>query len=267
MRLLRSFALAIASLPIAAAADLRTLPEHPVAGEPFIAMFTDRVIPGGTSSTSYASLPTVSAGELTMTVDFSKPLPGTFRGICGAEPCYGPTYETRTVVTIPEPGSYQGYFVYTGLPYGTYPLGRQRSPDSVIVGAARPSAAPLRTTLSGNYFAEDENGSGLNLLQSASGQLFVGWFFYQAQRTATFNELAPAWYVSGGGTWISPTRFTTILYETRGTAYNKPFVASDLNVGAVGILTLDVIDANTIDMDVTLVSGVRKQKRLSRLLF
>ncbi|APV51236.1 hypothetical protein BWI17_17050 [Betaproteobacteria bacterium GR16-43] len=251
------------------AAGITTLPDHPVAGEPFVITYAGKIPATEYAPLSYSVFGSTYAqlgSKVAFVTDFTNPLQRSTKTVTGTTTIADPyNYGTHFVATLGA-GSYGVTRDYAGLRAGSYTPGPETLPDTIVVGPPRAAATPASTALSGNYYADDEAGSGVNLIQSPNGQVFAAWFLYAARSYST-PASAPIWYVAPGGKWITPTRFTAILYETQRTAFNRPVDATVALTLPVGTLTLDVVGSTAIDMDATLVTGTRKQKRLNRLQF
>lgn len=77
-----------------------------------------------------------------------------------------------------------------------------------------------------------ESGWGLNLIQHASHVIFGVMYTYEAPNRAT-------WFVMPGGTWISSTVYSGLLYRVTGPHLNSPtFDPAAVNVRPVGNATL-----------------------------
>jgi hypothetical protein len=84
--------------------------------------------------------------------------------------------------------------------------------------------------LSDLWWNPDQSGWGLNIVQHASGNLFMTWFVYGALGQ-------PLWYVVPGGTWTSDRTFTGTVYRTSGPVFGDSFDASAVKRTVAGSVT------------------------------
>jgi hypothetical protein len=238
---------------------LAIVPERPVAGEPFVIEHLGE---------SRQSLPylkqrstvTVNGLDVTLALDFSGPavsapkFPGPF------DPP-SKTYLAQQVAVVPAAGTYRLNRMLPG--------GQPEALAALLVDPPRAAATPQWTNLSGNFFAPDENGAGVNVIQGASGQVFAILFTYGFQ-SFVFSPPGslPTTYVVSGGKWISPVEFRGVMYETYGTPIGvAPYDPARFSLHPVGLMTLRFSDRNAVDLDAQFTSGIRKQKRLGRQQF
>jgi hypothetical protein len=88
------------------------------------------------------------------------------------------------------------------------------------------ASTPIRNH-SGMWFAPDEPGWGLSIVQTPENRLFSTWYGYDASGK-------PTWLVMPQATWIDSTTVEGALYRTRGTSFDKPYDASSFAVTPVG---------------------------------
>jgi hypothetical protein len=243
----------------------RVVPERPVAGEEFVLELSGDA-PRYLDYMLQRSTVSLVGGELTIKLDFADAPLGNPRITVGTPPS-GPRSDfiARQTTRIDVPGTYPLVYAYSNPVLNPYPdpgpVVRRETLGSVTVDAPRAAAAPHWTDLSGNFFSPDENGSGVNVIQSGTtGQVFAAWFTYTS---------IPRWYVASGGKWISPTAFRGLLYETMGRPLDRPFDRTYFTVLPVGVLTLDFASRDAVEMDAQLITfgGVRSRKRLQRQQF
>lgn len=72
-----------------------------------------------------------------------------------------------------------------------------------------PQAPVPYADFSGMWWNPAESGWGLSIAQSATNQMFVAFYAYDASGN-------PEWFVVPGGTWSSPVRWSGTLYRTSG---------------------------------------------------
>ncbi|APV51246.1 hypothetical protein BWI17_17100 [Betaproteobacteria bacterium GR16-43] len=254
----------MASLESLAAEALGIVPARPVAGEPFVLVYNGEARTPLNGYFNLQSTVTASGANLLLSTDVDAPI-----GV--RAPCFGCEYTNR----------YQTFASATVVAPGTYALSRsirdkqgllQEVVSNLVVDPPRAAATPQFRNLSGNYFAADENGAGVNVIQSADGQLFVVWATYGSgpyvQNSNYSPDVEATWLVISNGKWISPTEFQGVMYTTIGGPYASPWDASKFYASPFGVMNLRFTDRNLVDMDAQFAyNGARKQKRLSRLPF
>jgi hypothetical protein len=236
---------------------LAIVPERPVAGEPFVIEHTG----DGRRALNYLrqrSTVTVEGSDITFALDFTGPGIGSPK-FPDLPDLVMRTYLAQQMAVVPGAGTYRLSRSIDGV---------RDSLATIAVDPPRPAAAPQWTNLSGNYFAPDENGAGVNVVQAASGQMFVAWFTYASLE---FQALVPgypsSWYVVTGGKWISPTEFLGVMHDAYGTPFERTYDAARFTARPVGVMSLKFADRNVVDLDAQFTSGIRKQKRLGRQQF
>ena len=166
------------------------IPPRPVAGEPFVLELAGTA-PGPVLY--FRQLPSVAVAdsEITLGLNLSAPGVGTPKFAFGG---FDGTYLARQALTVPAAGTYG---VFKSLPGGI----RERL-ATLSIDPPRPAATPASTTLSGNFFAPDEDGAGVNVIQGPHGAV-AAWFTYGSGEFV-ISGARTTWYVISGGKWISP---------------------------------------------------------------
>lgn len=220
-------ALAFVAVPaVTQARSFTTYPPDPFAGEEFVAMMIGI---NGASPTTVEGVALERAPDgnlfLTTRINFTGfSVPSSFRA--------------ATVGRLSLPG----YYIVTEKRHDTGSGAVQQTQvGAITVGPSPGTHAPQFAGLTGNWYAPDEAGTGLNILQNEQGQLFAIWLTFQpvtdtASPPARVPNLA---LVMPSGRWISPTEFRGLLYATRGTPVQVPFVAVDSRVVPVGYASLN----------------------------
>ena len=232
----------------------RRIPTNPIAGEEFVIQVlgpTSGNVPAFARGTTR-----VTGNTVVINTDLGAP-PAMI-------PSPAPQYFSTAAVTLPAVDLYtavretrDGSVTYVET-LGTFP-----------VAPPRPAATPLYRTLSGTYFSDDEVGSGVNIIQSATGQLFSAWFTYRPSPTQPAESL---WLTVPTGKWVSTTEFRGVLYETRGTTLDVAFDPARFAARPVGVVTLRFVSATEVDFEAQLSLDasfelITKQKRLHRTQF
>lgn len=113
---------------------------------------------------------------------------------------------------------------------------------------------------SDHWWNPAEAGTGFSISQHTTGQLFVGWYAYDAQGHA-------AWRFISGGTWIDDRTFVGDVHETSGPPLLQgSFDAARVQTTRVGSATLYFDDADHATFSYSLV-GETGEKRITRYLF
>ena len=120
-----------------------------------------------------------------------------------------------------------------------------------------PANAPI-ADFTDLWWNPSDNGSGVNIVQHASHQLFAVWYTYGGDGGGT-------WYVMPGGSWSSSTTFTGTLFVAAAPAYNGAFDRNNVGNQPVGTATFTFTDANhgTLSYNVNGVSGTKSIVRQS----
>ncbi len=249
-------ALAAPAAPALAQSQWRTLPAIPVAGEEFVLQVF---------GTGFGLLPpalpqstTLVEGTIVSLITDLSPFPSAG----------GPTpsFLASAVAIANVQGDHDAVRITRFAPPTTQD---RESLSGFRTLAPRPAATPTFRSLSGNWFAQAENGTGWNIIQGANGNLFAVWFNYRT--TAIPEPAAPLWLVAPGGKWVSPTSFRAVLYETRGSTFDVAFDPARFGVRPVGIVTFDFVDANTVDFNAQFALDtfdlIEKQSRIQRQQF
>lgn len=121
-----------------------------------------------------------------------------------------------------------------------------------------PTSAPT-VNYTDMWWNAGESGWGLNVIQHASGSVFVVWFTYGSNGKRT-------WYHVPTGTWTSPTRFTGTIYATAGPGFDGTFDSNLVTRTPVGTGTLSFTDANNGTWTFS-VNGLMGTKVITRLAF
>lgn len=226
----------------------RTLPQLPVAGEPFVLQTLVNAAPATNDGTFHATQVLVFENEIRLT---------SFPPPAAPPPGYPTTHLVSQAIIL------NRFDLHLGL--------LDNEQFAVFnVSPPRPAATPQFRTLSGNWFAPAENGIGLNIIQgAASGQLFSIYFTYR-QGSGLLAE--PQWFSIPGGKWITPTLFQGLLYETVGSTLDVPFNPARFQARPVGTLTLNFASADRVEFDAqftldTSFTLIRKQIALVRQAF
>lgn len=99
-----------------------------------------------------------------------------------------------------------------------------------------PVAAEPLVIDAGLWWNPSRSGTGLSIVQHASGQLFVVWFTYDASGK-------PLWQVVPGGRWVDERTFEGELYQTRAAAYfSGAFDPATVSIRRVGSARLAFAD-------------------------
>ncbi len=233
----------------------RVIPPDPTAGEDFV------ILAGGTtgSSPAFVDSSRVDAlGDLLTLRAFVSTAGFSVNG----------NYRASGVTRVATAGNYSIAFQPTvnSSPSSARALG------SIAIAAAQGPAAPSFRNLSGNWFATDEPGWGINIVQGDSGALFGVWLTFRPDNigsgATTGNGL---WLVMPSGRWLTPTRFRGVLYVLTGSPVTRPFNASDRTVVAVGAASLTFVSPTEADFEADagyeLFPDFSKRKRVTRFAF
>lgn len=107
------------------------------------------------------------------------------------------------------------------------------------------------------WWIASESGWGLNLIHRPGSNIVFGtWYTYGADGKRT-------WIVMPSGSWSSPNTYTGTLYATSGSAFDRPYDASQHTITPVGAGTLTFSDANngTWTYSVNGLTGVKNIRR------
>lgn len=160
------------------------------------------------------------------------------------------------------PGTYQ--VVQEGWGFSTF----RRVQGSVTVSAGV-QAVPAFTGLSGNWFDPAGPGRGLNIVQGASGALFVLWLDHGIPPNWDFPAPhSPSWLVMPSGRWITPTTFRGLLYSSRGSPANQRWDPAALTSAPFGFAALTFSNANELSLDADFVdTPLKRTATLKRFAF
>lgn len=249
----REWVVALACLWIAPAIaqGWRVLPPAPTAGEPFVVQYEAHT--ASSPAWVHRASVEVQGSVVTYTViptDGGFSVPGFYRASSVVPGLAAGQYELRLRTPVP-----------AGLletPLGTF-----------AVGTSTGEASPRFANLSGNWFAPEEAGWGLNVIQGDSGKLFAVWLGYQPDSGS--QSQASTWLVMSDGSWLAPEHFRGILYETRGTSMARPFDRSQLVVTPAGYASLQFLGPDTVVFEAKAGVGpyafVQQLKTLRRYSF
>jgi photosystem II stability/assembly factor-like uncharacterized protein len=155
----------------------------------------------------------------------------------------------------------------SGLPRDTRPVVIAEGERRVFVvprqGASwRIELGPRALALGSDlWWNPAESGLGFSITQHASGQVFAGWYAYDA-------DGRPSWRFVSGGSWTDDRTFTGGLNEANGPAFFPgPFTASNVSARTIGTATFHFDDDSNATFSYRLDSGEAGEKRISRLLF
>lgn len=218
----------------------RTMPAAPSAGEPFVVQYDG---PGGGQVSVTGSSAQLQGSSLVLRID----LAGSFFATAGF-PIRG-----SAVAVVPDAGSYMFSMIRAfAVPDSPVTLG------TIAIGPSVGPAAPAFRNLSGNWFDPAQSGSGFNIVQGDSGQLFAVWLTYAPEDPPTGTTGQPGrWLVMPAGRWISPTEFRGILYDTTGPSISASFDPSLLAVVPVGFADLRFADAQQVEFSAQVGYGTQ----------
>jgi len=126
------------------------------------------------------------------------------------------------------------------LPMGTYTVNVRRNDGTALttIGSVTFTVEPRSVgdaSPANNYsdlwWNAEQSGWGLNIVQHASGNLFVTWFAYG-------SDGRPTWYVVPGGRWVLDRVFQGPVYRTRGPVVADSFDPSAVQRTLAGTATL-----------------------------
>ena len=101
----------------------------------------------------------------------------------------------------------------------------------------------------GLWWNPARSGTGLNIVQHASGQLFVVWFTYDAAGK-------PIWQVVSGGIWVDARTFEGSLYQARATVRSPgTFDPATVALRRVGSLRLEFADSEHATLTYSRLEG------------
>jgi hypothetical protein len=146
----------------------------------------------------------------------------------------------------PPPPVRTNEFMLGQFPEGSYRVDvmLDQGTSTVAVGSTSFSVAPTRAggaplaDVTDLWWNASESGWGLNVVQHASGNLFMTWFAYDPSGQA-------AWYVVPGGTWDAGG-FTGSVYRTTGPVVGDTFDPAAVTRTLVGSarLTFDALSGD-----------------------
>jgi hypothetical protein len=226
---MRSLAAALALLVslAAGAADYEFLPPSPQAGEPFAVVGVLQA--GNINGCPVKTMQAQVVGNEILVNEYTGP------------GHVGPSWSCRLGSLVP------------GVPAGTYMANLRTSggflanvgPLAVTSGSP---AAPARRDLSGNWFAREESGWGLNVVQGDSGKLFIAWMMYRPSREprpqpqngfTTWPGLGNSlWLVVPDGRWITPNTWRGVAFHSRNVGYLEADDASKRQATPVGYVEI-----------------------------
>ena len=237
------------------AAAALVAPSDPVAGERVL--LSTGFCRGG-SSTSLLSPPTVEVAPGTLRLraallmsDFSVPS-------CIHIPALSPPLAA---------GNYDASFVYTIPPNtGGEPQASPQQLGRVTVAPLAAPAVPLHRRLSGNWFDPNRPGTGVNLVQGASGALFAAWLTHPPSDFSASVVVPGGWLVMSEGMWIAPNVFRGPLFETRGASVERPWDATKLSVTPDGFATFTFFSPDEVRFEAVLLYGVDSSMTVTQTL-
>jgi hypothetical protein len=150
--------------------------------------------------------------------------------------------ERVRVLSDPVPaGTYDAVFSYAMVDWGSLnqpqpvPMGR------ITVSPQSGASTPLYKRLSGNWFDPAAPGSGVNLVQGASGGLFAAWLTHPPIDYETINGIygvpgysRGSWYVMSQGMWVAPNVFRGPLFITRAESSERTWDPKQLGTTLAG---------------------------------
>lgn len=100
--------------------------------------------------------------------------------------------------------------------------------------------SPPFANFSDLWWNPQQSGWGLNVIQHASGNLFVTWFAYR-------GDGQPGWYVVPGGSWTQGSVFQGGLYWATGPVVGNAFDAAKVKLVYAGTakIAFDAMTGNT----------------------
>jgi hypothetical protein len=125
-----------------------------------------------------------------------------------------------------------------------------------------PPAKPL-TNYTGMWWSPRESGWGLSLVQSATAQVFVAWYVYDA-------NTQPVWYTIQMGRWTDFRTWTGTVYRTVGPPLGAAFDPALVLLAPLGTATFS-FDQSPAAVDTAsfayTVGGITATKTISRMRF
>lgn len=131
-----------------------------------------------------------------------------------------------------------------------------------IVGAnpAHDGARPFPlVNYTDHWWAQEESGWGIFVVQHPSDRIFAGWFVYDSAGRTVWYNLQP-------GSWTKSDTYTGPVYKSTGPHFGGPFYPSQVVRTVVGAATLTFQDSGNATFSYT-VEGVSDVKRITRLPF
>jgi hypothetical protein len=121
-----------------------------------------------------------------------------------------------------------------------------------------PTAAPA-TDYTDMWWNANESGWGLNVIQHASGNVFLIWYTYGADGKRV-------WYHMPGGTWTSATTVSGNIFATAGPGFPGAFDPNRVTRAPAGTGSLTFSDANHGTWSYS-INGVSGSKAITRLQY
>lgn len=170
----------------------------------------------------------------------------------------------------------KGDCVPTGGPFGLDVMLGRLPPGAYMLAVFQPASVQVasaqfvvgnKTTVAPRplvdytdwWWALQESGWGLSVIQHNSDRIFAAWFVYDQARQ-------PVWYTLQPGQWTSFGTYVGPVYRTTGPYYGGPFDQSQVGITLVGTATLSFSDFANGTFSYA-VDGVTGTKQISRLPF
>lgn len=165
-------------------------------------------------------------------------------------------------------GTYDASFIYTIPPNtGGDPQGSPQQLGRITVAPLAAPAAPLHRHLSGNWFDPNRPGTGVNLVQGASGALFAAWLTHPpAEISAPSLIVQGGWLVMSEGMWIAPNVFRGPLFTTRAASVERPWDRTKLSVTPDGFAKFTFFGPDEVRFEAVLLYGVDSNMTVTQTL-